>query len=250
MLKLGGAMSDHKPTAVGDIITQLHTCCSSALKSSLDDRFLSSNGASYAFATDLDVWNNALIGRPEQVLYLTAANEYVLALLNNAQGQYRNAFKGLRLSLELLLQGIYLSANLVILNEWLTSNADTSWTAIVDPDKGVFAKRFIRAFFPPAEEHAGTFDSLARTLYREMSECTHGNVPNKIPLPKTVEFDEATFALWHKKADTLRFVATFALTSRYFKSLAHSARKTLNPLVVDRLGHLESIRLALEEERS
>lgn len=248
MLKVGKLMSHQNPIGVGDIITQLHTCCSSALKSSLDDRFLSLNGASYAFASDLDAWNAALCGRSEQALYSTAANEYVLALLNNAQGLYRNAFKGLRLSLELLLQGVYLSANLVSLNEWLTSNADTSWTAIADSENGVFAKRFVRAFFPPAEEYVGTFNSLARTLYREMSECTHGNVPNKIPLPKTVEFDEATFVLWHKKADTLRFVATFALTSRYFKSLTDSARQTLNPIVADRLGHLESIRLALEED--
>jgi hypothetical protein len=58
-------------------------------------------------------------------------------LLNNSQGQYRNAFKGLRLVLELILQGAYLSVYPVLLSEWLRSQADTSWQAILDPDNGV-----------------------------------------------------------------------------------------------------------------
>jgi hypothetical protein len=213
-------MSDRKTTNVGDLITQLHDRCSQTIKHSFDDKFAAENGASYSFATDLDTWIKALEGRPEQVLLLTAANEYTLAFLNAAQGQYRNAFKSLRLTLELTLQAIYLSANLVLLNEWLKSHADTSWAAILDQDNGVLTKRFVRAFCHFAEDDASSFRNLAGTLYREMSECIHGNVPNKIPLPKRVDFDKATFQLWHAKAETLQYIATSGNPRLLLKTIA------------------------------
>jgi hypothetical protein len=231
---------------IREIVTKLHDCCSKTLEKSFTENFDGLNGASYAFSADLDVWVKALDGRPEQALYVTAANEYVLALLNNSQGQYRNAFKSLRLTLELVLQGVYLSANLVALNEWLTSHSDTSWNAILDDDKGIFAKRFSRAFFPSVTDDSRAFKQLSETLYREMSECTHGNVPNKIPLPKTIEFDEPTFLLWHAKAETLRYIANFALTARYFLTLPVDTKAIIVPIITDRLGHLESIRTGLE----
>ncbi len=197
-------MPESEDNSIRKIIASLHECCTRTLEASLVDEHGTLNGASYSFSLDLDRWNAVLKGRPEQALFATAANEFILALLNNAQGQYRNAFKGLRLTLELVLQGIYLSANLVTLSEWLTSHADTSWQAITDENSGVFAKRFCRAFFPEIADEASAFRSLSETLYREMSECTHGNVPNKIPLPKTIDFDQSTFELWHAKAGTLR----------------------------------------------
>lgn len=239
-------MAGEAANPLRESIEKLHECCGKALAASLDEKFSKLNGASYSFSSDLDSWTSALEARPESVLYTTAANEYVLALLNNAQGQYRNAFKGLRLTLELLLQGIYLSVNLVVLNEWLTSQADTSWTAILDENKGVFAKRFSRAFLPEIVEDAGAFKILSETLYREMSECTHGNVPNRIPLPKTIAFDEKTFLLWHEKAETLRYIANFALTTRYLSSISADKRDTIYPVISDRLGHLESVRQKLE----
>ena len=133
-----------------------------------------------------------------------------------------------------------------MLNEWLTSHSDTSWDAIVDGENGVFSKRFIRAFFPNVVDDASAFKQLSKTLYREMSECTHGNVPNKIPLPKTIEFDEPTFLLWHEKAETLRYIANFALTARYFLAIPTNAKVAIIPIATDRLGHLESIRTSLE----
>jgi hypothetical protein len=229
-----------------DIIEKLHDCCTKTLESSLSDDFGALNGASYSFCFDLDNWNAVLEGRPEHALYVTAANEFALALLNNSQGQYRNAFKSLRLSLELLLQGVYLSADLVRLNEWLTSHSDTSWSAIVDDNHGIFAKRFCRAFFPELADEAAAFKGLSETLYREMSECTHGNVPNKIPLPKTIEFDKPTFELWHEKAGTLRYIANFALTFRYYCSLPKASKQKIAPTISDQLSSFVPIRTKLE----
>ena len=227
---------------VTKIIDDLHKHCSAAVIVSSDSKFDQINGASYGLAIDLDLWSKVLTGRPEHALYVAASNEFVMATLNNFQGQYRNAFKGLRLVLELVLQGVYLSVNLVLLAEWLSSQADTSWAAIKDDDNGVFSKRFSRAFFPELRDDVGQFKSLAETLFREMSECTHGNVPNRIPLPQKIEFDEPTFALWHSKAGTLRYVLNFCLTLRYMRGLSSDNQAEIARNISDQLNHIEPIR--------
>ncbi|MFZ5711869.1 MAG: hypothetical protein ACOY3N_03395 [Bradyrhizobium sp.] len=231
---------------IREIIEQLHERCTTTLRHSLEDQFSSSNGASYSFCLDLDNWISALEGKPEQALLKTAASELALAFLNNCQGQYRNAFKGLRLCLELALQAVHLSTNLVSLQEWLTSQSDTSWSAIIDEENGIFSKRFCRAFFPTAIDHAAPLRSLSQTLYREMSECIHGNVPNKIPLPSTISFDPDTFQLWHSKAATLRYIAIFALTVRYFAALDTDGKDKVRPAILEQLGTMQVFRNAIE----
>ncbi|MBR0778316.1 hypothetical protein JQ625_26090 [Bradyrhizobium diazoefficiens] len=233
---------------IREILNQLHECCTKTIGRSLEEEFNPANGASYSFCVDLDHWIAVLEDRPEQALLVTAANEFALAFLNNCQGQYRNAFKGLRLSLELILQSVYLSANLVVLQEWLNSHADTSWSAIVHNENGIFSARFCRAFFPEAMEHVTPLRSLSETLYREMSECIHGNVPSRIPLPKTIGFDEPTFELWHSKAGTLRYVANFALTLRYYSGLSAESKDRMKPIALDQLGTMQTIRTAMEAE--
>jgi hypothetical protein len=232
---------EHGPRSVFEL---LHERCDVALDKSFDVKFDALNGASYGLSTDLDLWNKALSGRAEKVLFASASNEYVLALLNNSQAQYRNAFKSLRLVLELTLQGLYLSAHLVTLNEWLTSHADTSWATLMDNEKGVFSRRYCRAFFPELIDNVGAFKGLSETLYREMSECTHGNVPNRIPLPNVIEFHEETFKLWHEKAETLRYVINFVLTLRYYNELNNDLRAILEPVIIGQLNHIEVIRQA------
>ena len=227
------------------IIHSLHRDCTRTVLCSVQSKHNEINAASYGLSSDLDAWTKVLAARPENVLYVTASNEYVLAQLNNAQGQYRNAFKGLRLVLELILQGAYLSVNLVTLTEWLGSQADTSWQAILDDNKGVFAVRYCRAFFPTFTDDAAALKTLAETLYREMSECIHGNVPNKIPLPQKIAFDEPTFKLWHKKASTLRLIANFVFTVRYFRELNSEQQTQMTPIIFDQLGDFEPVRLAL-----
>lgn len=227
------------------IIHSLHQDCTKTVLVSVESRHNEINAASYGLSRDLDAWTKVLAGHPENALYITASTEYVLAQLNNAQGQYRNAFKGLRLVLELILQGAYLSVNLVTLTEWLGSQADTSWQAILDENKGVFAVRYCRAFFPDMAEHAPALKTLAETLYREMSECIHGNVPNKIPLPQKIAFDEPTFTLWHRKASTLRLIVNFVFVVRYFRALNAEQLTKISPIISEQLGHFEPVRLAL-----
>ena len=218
----------------------LHAACSQALAATFA-RSGDSVAPLYGFTTEMDAWIEALSAKPERLLIESANQEFLVAMLNAAQAQYRNAFKGLRLVLELCLQGVFLSSDLISLREWLASDRDTNWSQLTGED-GVFCRRFVRAMFPDLVDRAPAFRGLATKLYRELSECIHGNVPSAIPLPNMIEFDQAALDLWVSKATTVRLVVHFALTMRYLLELAPTSSPRLEPVVLDHLGNIPAVR--------
>jgi len=234
-------------TGSGAIFRQLHGQCTQTLETSLLGNNHAKLGEAYIFAEDLDAWRAALDGQMEARLLETASSEYVLAVLNVCQGQYRNGFKGLRLVLELCLQSTHLSANLLLRAEWFNGEKDTIWATLVDPDNGPLSVRSCRGFFPDLAEDVAHFRQLAQTLYRELSECIHGNVPNHIPLPTSLTFSQDTFELWLSKAKSVQLVAHFAFTLRYLNDLSVAKRGPIEAAVTDQLGHIATIRAAFEQ---
>ncbi len=217
------------------------TCGMILVQSLVADRAIR-HGKSHAFLTEITTWLDAIGSRPETFLLKSSAKEWQHSLLALAQGQYSQAFRGLRLVLELDLQAIYLSTRAVELHEWLENRKDTVWGEITDADNGVFSARFARAFGPELEAHRKHYGGLATKLYRECSECVHGNVPQQIALPETFEFSDAVFRLWHQKADVAALVVTFGLCLRYFRELGHGGKTSLEAILLDRLGHLPEVR--------
>lgn len=224
------------------VLKRLHEQCVEVVVASLKNENEVLLGESYVFANDLEGWHSAISELPEASLLATAEAEYILAMLNACQGQYRNAFKGLRLVLELCIQSVHLSANLVARAEWLKGERDTVWSALVDPENGPLSTKFCRAFFPDLCEHTGHFRQLTQTLYRELSECIHGNVPNHIPLPSSIEFSLDTFSMWHSKARLVRLVVHFAFTLRYLRTLPKERRSAIEAVLLEQLGHIPAIR--------
>ena len=216
---------------------QFHTQCERVLTTSLAEPNLTKIAVSHQFAPELLLWCSLIGDRREMDLSRVAVHEYEYSLLALAQGHYRHAFKGLRLVLELTLQAVYLSANELRLREWLSNRVDTSWGAIVDEKEGVFSPRFVKGFLPSFSDRAAHYGGLAVLLYRECSECVHGNIPKHIPLPKSIVFEQATFDLWHRKAETLRLVVHSALALRYFNDLNAGTRAKL----VSLLNHLATV---------
>lgn len=231
----------------GGVIKKLHDQCSLTVERSLQGANEARLAESYLFASDLDAWRNAIDGRLEARLVETAASEYALATLNVCQGQYRNGFKGLRLVLELCLQSTHLSADLVLRAEWLKGEQDTIWAVLVDAEKGPLSYRSCQAFFPDLSTHVGHFRQIGQTLYRELSECIHGNVPNHIPIPTSLEFSQDTFDLWRSKAKLVRLVVHFAFALRYLNDLPVARRAPLETAVTEQLGHIPDIRAVFEK---
>lgn len=171
--------------------------------------------------------------------------EYQFALLALAQGHYRHAFKALRLVLELSLQTIALSSNELELREWLDNRRDTVWSHLIDATNGVFSKRFTQAFFPDLSAHVQHYNQLAASVYRECSECVHGNIPKHVPLPASLSFDGDVFKLWHSKADVVARIVHFGLCLRYLCDLSDAQISTLEAPLSDRVGYIPEIRKRL-----
>lgn len=191
---------------------------------------------------ELEGWAAALTMGPEALLLASVSKELQYALLAVAQGQYREAFKGLRLVIELTLQIIHLSANRIDLQEWLVGRRDTVWSQLVDDESGVLSVRYARAFFPELEDSVPHYRELAKVLYRECSECVHGNVPQHISVPGVLEFNQDSFALWHNKADSAALVLSFALALRYCRDLGRDSLSGVEVDLLHRLGHVSAIR--------
>jgi hypothetical protein len=191
---------------------------------------------------ELEGWATAVTAGPEALLLAAVGKELQYALLAVAQGQYREAFKGLRLVIELTLQIIHLSANRLDLQEWLGGRRDTVWNHLVDDENGVLSVRYARAFFPDLEDSVPHYRGLAKALYRECSECVHGNVPQHISVPDVLEFNQTSFTLWHSKADVAALVLNFALAVRYCRELGRNSLSTVEVALLDRLGHVSAIR--------
>jgi hypothetical protein len=149
--------------------------------------------------------------------------------------------------LELTLQGVFLSSNELNLREWLESRVDTSWSAIIDDKQGVFSSRFANGFFHGLEKHVKHYAGMAVLLYRECSECVHGNMPKHISLPPKLGFDQQVFDLWHGKAKILFLVTNFCLVVRYFDDLTTSDRTKLHAILTVRLAHIAEVKQELDK---
>lgn len=199
----------------------------------------------YSALGEFELWTVVLQSKRESELLVRAHTEYESAIFDLACGNYRSAFKALRLTLELTLQAVLLSSNELELRHWLSNQTDTSWKKITDTQAGVFSGRFVNAFFPALASHADNYLALATSVYRECSECVHGNTPHSIPLPQTLEFSKAACDAWIEKAEIVLLISSFALAMRYLPDLNESDKSTLELGILARLGHIESIRHTL-----
>ena len=203
-------------------------------------------GTSHTFVDELAIWIDLLGNNRSALLLKSAAIEYQFCLLAVVQGQHRNAFKGLRLTLELILQSILLSANEMELREWQLGNRDTSWARILGKEDGIFSQRFCAAFSPLLTEEIEHFRSLAKKTYRDLSQFVHGNETPNSPLPNLLEFNNDYFQKFHRNADLVGYVCSFALMLRYTEELKDESFVKIDSHLSARIGNLECTRDLLE----
>lgn len=221
---------------------QLQQACGDVLNATFAADAAHFQAASHGFAVDLAKWLEVLEGRPEADLLKAALREYQFALLAVVQGQYGQAFMALRLAFELLLGAVQFSGNEFQLRVWLAGQRDLSWEALVNTDNGVFSTVFVRAFCEELADSGPRYGALARQVYRECSEFVHGNAHTHTLLPAQVVFSPEAFEAWHSKAKSVALAASFALCARYLRFLDGAALHSLEPILLDRLGHLAAVR--------
>lgn len=198
--------------------------------------------SAFCFIQDLENWHKVIQKNSESKLLDLSTIELNHGLLSLTIGQYRNAFKSLRLVLELQIQMIRLSANLVEREQWLNGTKDTNWGSLMDEESGPFSAEFMRAFSIEAEDSRKHYCSLCQTLYRELSETIHGNIPERILLKNSLQYCSETFTMWFEKMDTIRTISAFILVNRYLKELPVTSLDIIKEQTLEELGHMENIR--------
>ena len=224
---------------------QLHANCGHVLAESFSADVAGLHAASHSFASDLEKWHGVLSIRPESVLIKAALFEYQFSLLAVIQGQYRQAFMALRLSFEMLLAAVYLSANELKLRYWIRGEEDIVWNALIDQETGVLSRRFVKAFWEELAEEAPHYRAMGQAVYRECSEYVHGNAITQTAIGGQVLFQQAVFQDWHEKAKTIRLVSSFAICARYVRLMDGTNRAELEGLLMDNLGHIPAVRSVL-----
>ncbi|MDP8225539.1 MAG: hypothetical protein P9L99_19415 [Candidatus Lernaella stagnicola] len=225
----------------------LHKKCGEIVAESVSKDYSQLHGQTNLFLCELESWIEIIKPSREHHLLFLAAQEYQYAALALTQGLYRQAFKGLRLVLELCLQALFLSTNQLMLREWFENRKDTIWSEITDDTNGVLSVRFAKAFFPTLEQHVCQFRKNARKNYRKCSEYVHGNIKTLQDLPDTLAFNAQLFKSWHETANEVALVVSFSLALRYLKEFDSKELNIIESKLLDRLGHIEAIRLVFDE---
>lgn len=190
--------------------------------------------------SDFEKWLPVFSSRPEGPMFNLASREYQFGLLALGLGKYRTAYTSLRGFLEMALSMVQFSAHEFKLREWLKGKRDVNWKSIVDNENGIFSKNFTNAFREELVEEVGLYGSLASKIYRECSEYVHANAIS--PIPASISFDEKLFTNWHEKAKTAMIVTHFSFFLRYSCVLTEEQIRTLEPVLLSELGHIEAIR--------
>lgn len=197
--------------------------------------------ASHNYLLDFDKLKMAIAGRPEAAVLESAVKEYQFALFALVSGQYRHAFGGLRLFFELMLATVHFSAHEIDYRMWAKDSKDINWSALKDPQNGVFATNFIRAFNPGFAEFGKQYLAIAEAVYRECSQYVHGNAGTHAVLPSDIEFQIEAFSSWHDKAATMRLAIIFAFSARYLNYVTEDALNRVEPIITDVIGELAPV---------
>lgn len=197
---------------------------------------------SHAFVNDLNEWIEILKSRPELELFKIAFREYQYSLIFAAQGLYRQAFNSLRFFIEHSAAAVYFSFREMDLRLWMIGQQDIYWSNIIDQDNGIFSKNYFKAFSPLLIDEASFFGQIAKQIYRECSEYTHGNYSTHKILPLTFEFNENMFREFHEKVGTSKMLVVFLLCARYLNFLDGESKRCLESNIMEHVGHISGIR--------
>jgi hypothetical protein len=222
----------------------------SCLERSMEKDFTTLHAEIHHIILDYEEWLKIISSRPEANLFKYAIQELHSSLIAVFLSQYRHAFMSLRLFLELGMATVFYSANELLLRLWYSGSIDVNWKQLINTDNGVFSIQFANAFTPSLSLSGQHYSAIAEKVYRECSEYIHGSCLSFNSLPDKLFFDESTFKDWFEKAKTVKLVMTFALTTRYLGTIDKSFVPAIEPIILDELGHLESVRLIINARKS
>jgi len=221
-------------------LIQLSTSAGEALKAAPSHERLA---IAFTLLSDFETWHSQLAGRPEQPVLESSKSFLRRSICCASLALYQEAFSSLRACLELCMATIMFSNDEAACRIWMRGNEDIVWAKLMNSETGVLSHRFCKAFNEGFSENAPTFLTAAQTLYRELSEFTHGHFEKSSTMTGPLNFGEALYLEWVSKVEALRPLVHFALCLRYFDSTkAISKNSNLVEAINEAIGNVKSVR--------
>lgn len=230
-----------------DIYIKMYESCGNII----DKTFQSDNSASihnaHSFTSDFYAIIQKLNNRKEKILLEESCRELHMAIFSVLLGKYRQAFMGLRFSLESALSAIKLSVNMIDFSKWANGNKDVTWASIIDKDNGIYSHDFVSTFFEGLTEQAQQIKGIAEILYRKCSEYIHGNKHTlNIPI---IEYRESNLKQWCDYFEEIKYVILFSIIMRYGNEFSLNEKSSIEEIILDELASIEEIRMLFSSRR-
>lgn len=195
------------------------------------------------FVEDLNHWIQCCENFEDNPLVTEAQDECCKSILLCAQGLYKESISILRQFLEHMLFAVLLSTNDFNYKLWRLDGYDMSWKSIMDEQKGVFGKDFIRIYGREiSEERSIELITIAKNVYRECSEYIHGNCSKLISLSNAIEYNENMNKKFFECFYSIKYVVSMALLIRFRGILDdREILKQLETVIMDNVGELPEV---------
>lgn len=222
----------------------LHVACGDVQRVTFDDteceRLLVS---AHNRLAELSTLQGLISGR-ERSVFVAALKELEYGVLAVSIGLYRQAFSAIRLFLDLAVATVFFSSNELDLRHWLNDGENIQWSVLTDDKTGVFSTRYVSAFFPELVGRSQQFKVMASKLHVECSQFVHGNAATHEALPSTLAFQKDLVLDWRDKLETAFIIVLFLFAARYTKDLQPEQLGIVSNLMIEELGHIETIKTA------
>lgn len=186
-------------------------------------------------------FSNCVVDVQEKNILETVSAQLESANFSLSLGLYRQSFASLRLALEMGLGAIYFSYNKMELYEWHDGRNDIKWSKLIDEEKGVLSKRFVKAFFGGMEDEIEGYRKKAMITYRKLSEYVHGNWETWDGESVKITYSSDVFDRYCNYNEIVVKVILFAAICRYVKEFDEGTRESLQ-FVPEEFGHIENLR--------
>lgn len=240
---MNNALNATAPVDMRHHLQDLHAAASQCSVSAVTDH-RSALGAVHQIDDDLRQWL-ALIDGPEVDQLRAARRELALAEFCAASGLYRQAFASLRLFLELSFAAVHFSVHEFERRRWNSDKSDFSWSRALDEESGLLSKQFVDEFAPHARDDASTYAAQAARTYRYASQFIHGKARVTDRLPEALEYSSEAVRDWCEHASASGTAVLFLLYIRYGVDLSAHSDAALSEILINRFGHLSSLRASL-----
>ena len=215
------------------------------IECSLVDENLKLHANASCFLEDMYTVLNSIHEFYAKEIYYEALENYKYFLLFWGMGAYKHAYTMLRSYYELFMFGIYMSTDEYQFRLWKSGERDLYWAEIVDVDKGLFSRNYVKMFCPELIDYVDAYRNLACLSYRECSEFIHNNYKT-FGFDSDIKFNNTIYNNINEKLMTINKVISYCFFIRHWDTYKNIVNKSIvDDLFVDQLQEIKQIHILL-----